>query len=53
MWHFCEASMALPLVHCSNGIAAILSWHQIKLVGAREKWRCRDADMAPFEVIDV
>jgi hypothetical protein len=45
--------MTLPLVRLSSGIAAILGWHQIELVGAREKWRCRDADMAPFEVIDV
>jgi len=39
--------LALPLVRFSNGISARWSWHQIKLVGACEKWRCRDADMAP------
>ena len=51
-WRCRDADMA-PLVRCSIGIAAILSWHQIKLVGALSKWHFCGLCIAPCNIMLV
>lgn len=47
--------MAFLLLMVDPSLGAFTFWHfcdvvmaPVKLAGAREKWRCRDADMAPL-----